>query len=110
MCREQCLNQRLLRRIREDTVDGINFESELIQSFGNFFDVVPSFHEFFEVFGRVWTCTDPFGPVGTHSDAFGCIRKRLDVYEKIRIFLICELVFDGFGRNFTKTLCHGTVR
>ena len=79
--------------------------------FRSFDEVFRSFRKFFEAFGRVRTHSDLFGPAGTvtHSDAFGSIRKRLDVFEKNQVFKKFELVFDVFGRSFTKNFFHGTI-
>ena len=60
------------------------FFREVFRSFRQIFQ---GFRKFFEVLGCVRTHSDPFGPAGTHSDALGRIRKRLDVFEKNRLFL-----------------------
>ena len=66
------------------------------------------------------TWLDLFGPILvrselTRSGAFGSIsrhasRRAADAFKKMQFLFAFELVFDGFGRSFTKNFCHDTIR
>ena len=84
-----------------------------VENFANVFEV---FTWFFNVFASFSKFSDVFRPIRIHSDLLGRIRMHSEAFGSVwtfpknfGFFGIFELVFDGFGRNFTKNFFHGSI-